>query len=160
MKAIFDIILEERSALEKNSYPRELISTSHQDGVFLLSTVLIVFTRFEIIFTLFPTGSKKFILWLESQNVIFIAESHLFPSKLDTPGHHHWCPTTVQSAASISERCWGRSRSVRERLKSIAEGEDTQSIDRKLGWKIFKTHSHLSVYPVGSLQSLDASRPS
>lgn len=59
MKAIFDIILEERSTLEKNSYPRELISTSHQDGVFLLSTVLIVFTRLEIIFTLFPTGSKK-----------------------------------------------------------------------------------------------------
>jgi hypothetical protein len=46
------------NTLEKNLYPGELISTSHQDGIFLLSLVLIIFTRPEIIFTLFPTGSK------------------------------------------------------------------------------------------------------
>lgn len=67
MKAIFDIILEEKSTLEKNSYPRELISTSHQDGIFLLSIVLIIFTRPEIIFTLFPTGSKNLYCGLKAK---------------------------------------------------------------------------------------------
>lgn len=76
----------------ENLYPGELISTSRQDGIFLPSKVLIIFTRPKIIFTLFSTGSK-IIRWLESQNVIFIAESHLFPSQLDTLGHCHQCPT-------------------------------------------------------------------
>lgn len=81
----------------ENLYPGDLIATSQQDGIFLLSIVLIIFTRPKIIFTLFSTGSK-IIQWLESQNVIFLAETHLFPSQLDTPGYSHQCPTAVQPA--------------------------------------------------------------
>lgn len=72
---------------------------------FLPNIVLIIFTRPKIIFTLFSTGSK-IIQCLESQNVIFTAESHLFPSKLDTPGHYYQCPTAVQPGPSISEEVW------------------------------------------------------
>lgn len=115
----------------ENLYPGDLIPTSQQDGIFLLSIVLIIFTRPKIIFTLFSTGSK-IIQWLESQNVIFIAESHLFPSKLDTPGYSHQCPTAVQPEPSIPRMCGSWSRSTRSKTeKSISEEEDVQSIDRK-----------------------------
>lgn len=64
---IYSIILQKINLLEKCILG--VIPTNHQENIFLLDIIVIIFTKPKVMFILFSSGFKN-TQWSESQNLI------------------------------------------------------------------------------------------